>query len=195
MVGMELSHRFRGVSGKEYEYLLTSLDEVDRTPTRSGTYVLAALGSAGPIFLYCREARSLRDALVSARFAELRKISPGLALALYTRTGPDRDKPAREAEVDDTMLYYRYATVPVWQDRAAAAPSDRPGAAPSPGACTSSRASTCPWRCCIATITRFSPETRSMAPPMPGTILFGMTQLASCPAWSTCRPPSTVRSR
>jgi hypothetical protein len=107
MVGMELSHRFRGVSGKEYEYLLTSLDEMDRTPTRSGTYVLAALGSAGPISLYCREARSLRDALVSARFAELRKISPGLALALYTRTGPDRDKPAREAEVDDIMLYYR----------------------------------------------------------------------------------------
>ena len=27
--------------------------------------------------------------------------------------------------------------------------------------------------CCIATMTRFAPETKSMAPPMPGTILLG----------------------
>jgi hypothetical protein len=92
---------------------LTSLDEVDRTPLRSGTYVLAALGSAKPIFLYCREARCLRDALVSARFGEQRKVSPEMALALYIRTGSDHDKPARDAEVDDIMPYYRCGTVPV----------------------------------------------------------------------------------
>src|SRR3954452_12300962 len=32
--------------------------------------------------------------------------------------------------------------------------------------------------CCIATITCFAPATRSMAPPMPGTILPGIIQLA-----------------
>jgi len=35
--------------------------------------------------------------------------------------------------------------------------------------------------CCIATMTRFAPVTRSMAPPMPGTILPGIIQLASRP--------------
>ena len=35
--------------------------------------------------------------------------------------------------------------------------------------------------CCIATITRLAPEARSMAPPMPGTILLGIIQLASRP--------------
>src|SRR5918993_894361 len=49
--------------------------------------------------------------------------------------------------------------------------------------------------CCMATITRLAPATRSMAPPMPGTILPGTIQLARRPCWSTCRPPSTVRSR
>ncbi len=49
--------------------------------------------------------------------------------------------------------------------------------------------------CCIATITRLAPDTRSMAPPMPGTIFPGIVQLANSPDWSTCRPPSTVRSR
>ena len=35
--------------------------------------------------------------------------------------------------------------------------------------------------CCIATMTRLAPDTRSMAPPMPGTILLGIVQLASSP--------------
>jgi hypothetical protein len=33
--------------------------------------------------------------------------------------------------------------------------------------------------CCIATTTRFAPVTRSIAPPMPGTILPGIIQFAS----------------
>jgi len=48
--------------------------------------------------------------------------------------------------------------------------------------------------CCIATTTRFAPETRSIAPPIPGTILPGIIQFASRPCTSICRPPSTVRS-
>src|SRR5688572_19944840 len=48
--------------------------------------------------------------------------------------------------------------------------------------------------CCMATITRLAPETRSIAPPMPGTILPGIIQLARCPCESTCRPPRTVTS-
>ncbi|MNL50048.1 hypothetical protein D3C87_1730300 [compost metagenome] len=47
----------------------------------------------------------------------------------------------------------------------------------------------------IATITRLAPETRSIAPPMPGTILPGTIQLASWPSSSTCNPPRTVTSR
>ena len=35
--------------------------------------------------------------------------------------------------------------------------------------------------CCIATMTRLAPETRSIAPPIPGTILLGIVQLASLP--------------
>ena len=46
----------------------------------------------------------------------------------------------------------------------------------------------------IAMTTRLQPVTRSMAPPMPGTILPGTIQLASRPRSSTSRPPSTVRS-
>src|SRR4029450_2082089 len=48
--------------------------------------------------------------------------------------------------------------------------------------------------CCMATITRLAPLTRSIAPPMPGTILPGIIQLARCPCASTCRPPRTVTS-
>src|SRR5262245_39231187 len=48
--------------------------------------------------------------------------------------------------------------------------------------------------CCIATITRLAPVTRSMAPPMPGTILPGIIQFASVPCASTCSAPSTVMS-
>src|SRR3954462_9263421 len=48
--------------------------------------------------------------------------------------------------------------------------------------------------CCIATSTRLAPLTRSMAPPMPGTILPGIIQLARRPPASTCKPPSTVMS-
>jgi len=33
--------------------------------------------------------------------------------------------------------------------------------------------------CCIATIARFAPVTKSIAPPIPGTILPGIIQLAS----------------
>ena len=47
----------------------------------------------------------------------------------------------------------------------------------------------------MATITRRAPVTRSIAPPIPGTILPGTIQLASRPSRSTCRPPSTVTSR
>jgi hypothetical protein len=36
--------------------------------------------------------------------------------------------------------------------------------------------------CCIATITRLAPVTRSMAPPIPGTILLGIIQLARSPS-------------
>src|ERR1700729_2284332 len=35
--------------------------------------------------------------------------------------------------------------------------------------------------CCIATMTRLAPVTRSMAPPMPGTIFPGIIQLARYP--------------
>ena len=49
--------------------------------------------------------------------------------------------------------------------------------------------------CCMATTTRFAPDTRSIAPPMPGTILPGIIQFASRPCASTCKPPSTVMSR
>src|SRR5260370_1329023 len=48
--------------------------------------------------------------------------------------------------------------------------------------------------CCMATITRLAPLTRSIAPPIPGTILPGIIQLARCPCASTCRPPRTVKS-
>ena len=48
--------------------------------------------------------------------------------------------------------------------------------------------------CCIATMTRLDPVTRSMAPPMPGTIFPGIIQFARCPPASTCKPPSTVMS-
>ncbi len=46
----------------------------------------------------------------------------------------------------------------------------------------------------MATITFFAPATRSMAPPMPFTILPGIIQLARLPSRSTCSAPSTVRS-
>ena len=48
--------------------------------------------------------------------------------------------------------------------------------------------------CSIAMITFFAPATRSIAPPMPLTILPGIIQLARFPSWSTCSAPSTVRS-
>jgi hypothetical protein len=39
--------------------------------------------------------------------------------------------------------------------------------------------------CCMATMTRFAPVTRSIAPPIPGTILPGIIQFARCPSAST----------
>ena len=48
--------------------------------------------------------------------------------------------------------------------------------------------------CSIATITRRAPATRSMAPPMPFTILPGIIQLARLPCSSTSMAPSTLRS-
>src|SRR5205085_9749817 len=48
--------------------------------------------------------------------------------------------------------------------------------------------------CSMAMNTRFAPATRSMAPPMPLSILPGMAQLASVPFSSTCSAPRTVRS-
>ena len=39
--------------------------------------------------------------------------------------------------------------------------------------------------CCIAMTTRLAPDTRSIAPPIPGTILPGIIQFASFPCWST----------
>ena len=47
--------------------------------------------------------------------------------------------------------------------------------------------------CCMATMTRLAPLTRSIAPPMPGTILPGIIQFARCPCAPTCTPPSTHR--
>ena len=59
----------------------------------------------------------------------------------------------------------------------------------------SARSSTCPWRRAAWRRSRaWRRVTRSIAPPMPGTILPGIIQLARCPALSTCRPPSTVTS-
>src|SRR5215470_6615449 len=48
--------------------------------------------------------------------------------------------------------------------------------------------------CSIATITRFAPATRSIAPPMPLTILPGIIQFARLPRSSTSMAPSTLRS-
>ena len=48
--------------------------------------------------------------------------------------------------------------------------------------------------CSIATMTRFAPITRSIAPPIPGTSLPGMIQFAMLPSASTCSAPSTVQS-
>src|ERR1700687_4902416 len=48
--------------------------------------------------------------------------------------------------------------------------------------------------CSMAIKTRLAPATRSMAPPMPFSILPGIAQLARVPFSSTCRAPRTVRS-
>ena len=48
--------------------------------------------------------------------------------------------------------------------------------------------------CSIVTTTRRAPATRSMAPPIPFTILPGIIQLARLPSWSTCSAPRIVRS-
>ena len=48
--------------------------------------------------------------------------------------------------------------------------------------------------CSMATITRRAPATRSIAPPMPLTILPGIIQFARLPRSSTCSAPRTVRS-
>ena len=47
---------------------------------------------------------------------------------------------------------------------------------------------------CMATTTLAAPLTRSIAPPMPGTIFPGTFQFPKWPSSSTCRPPRTVRS-
>ena len=46
----------------------------------------------------------------------------------------------------------------------------------------------------MTTTTRFTPATRSMAPPMPLTILPGTIQLARSPFWATCMPPKIDRA-
>ena len=49
--------------------------------------------------------------------------------------------------------------------------------------------------CSIITITRLAPPTRSIAPPMPLTILPGISQLARSPRALTCIAPRIARSR
>ena len=51
-----------------------------------------------------------------------------------------------------------------------------------------------PAVCSISTITFFTPATRSMAPPMPFTILPGIIQLARSPLAATCSAPRMDRS-
>ena len=46
--------------------------------------------------------------------------------------------------------------------------------------------------CSVSTTTRGVPATRSIAPPMPLTILPGMVQLARSPVAETCMAPSTA---
>ena len=46
----------------------------------------------------------------------------------------------------------------------------------------------------MTTITFFAPATRSIAPPMPGTILPGTMWLAKEPSLSTCKAPRIVTS-
>ena len=48
--------------------------------------------------------------------------------------------------------------------------------------------------CSIITITRFAPCTRSIAPPMPLTILPGIIQLARSPRTDTCIAPRIATS-
>ena len=48
--------------------------------------------------------------------------------------------------------------------------------------------------CSMVTTTRLAPETRSMAPPIPFTILPGIIQLARLPSRSTCSAPRIVKS-
>ena len=48
--------------------------------------------------------------------------------------------------------------------------------------------------CSMAMMTRLAPATRSIAPPMPLTILPGTIQLARLPSASTSSAPSTVTS-
>ncbi|SLC48454.1 Uncharacterised protein [Mycobacteroides abscessus subsp. abscessus] len=48
--------------------------------------------------------------------------------------------------------------------------------------------------CSITTMTRRAPWTRSIAPPIPFTILPGTIQLARSPVFDTCIPPSTAVS-
>ena len=48
--------------------------------------------------------------------------------------------------------------------------------------------------CSMVTTTRRAPATRSMAPPIPFTILPGIIQLARLPCSSTCSAPRMVRS-
>ena len=48
--------------------------------------------------------------------------------------------------------------------------------------------------CSITTTTRLTPATRSIAPPMPLTILPGIIQLARSPFCATCMAPRIDRS-
>jgi len=49
-------------------------------------------------------------------------------------------------------------------------------------------------QCSMTTMTRLTPATRSIAPPMPLTILPGTIQFARSPLAATCMAPSTDRS-
>jgi hypothetical protein len=94
---MGMSHTFRGASGKEYEYLLHSVDNVRNDTMQPGTYILATSGTSEPGFLYCKEAHRLRQALTSERLPELRKAHT--RLILYVRIDPNRDKAARKVRL------------------------------------------------------------------------------------------------
>lgn len=102
---MGLGHYFRGVSGKEYEYRLKSIEHAISDTVQPGTYILATSEAHYPGFLFCREAGNLRDALIAANLPKLRALHD--RLILYVRVDVHNDKALRDAEVEDITRYYR----------------------------------------------------------------------------------------